>query len=102
MTKNTKIALGIAALAALFIAYKKGVFGGKEEAETQEPKTTAKEAAKDVSNTSAPIVVTASSSETPQVALTTKNDSVMKMPSASNGGAVLATGGASPFFTTTM
>ncbi len=121
MTKNTKIALGVAALAALFLAYKKGVFGGKTESETKEPttpKTTAKEAAKDVSTTKAtdviqtavterpmPVVPSMVSTPAPQVIEMQKQYDVVKTGSRAgdfkvvNTGVVTATNAPNPLFT---
>jgi len=118
MKKNTKIVLGLAVLAGLFIDYKKGVFGGGTTDSTDtttEPKTTAKEAAKDVSTTTTtdviqtavterPMpVITQTSSETPQVSVVTNSsDSIVRLPSANNGAIVSATNAPNPFFTTSF
>jgi hypothetical protein len=119
MKKNTKIVLGLAVLAGLFIAYKKGVFGGSTTEstdeytdETTEPKTTAKEAAKDVSTTTATDVVQTAvterpmpvimqtSSETPQVVYSNNSgDSIVR---TNNASVVTATNAPNPFFTTSF
>jgi len=59
LDKNKKIALGIGVFALLFIAYKKGVFGGVKTSNTPETPSTP----------SLPIVEVSSGSETPQVSV---------------------------------
>jgi hypothetical protein len=59
MNKNTKIGIGIGVLALLFIAYKKGVFGGSEGGN----------GGSEAPTPSLPIVDVSSGSETPQVAV---------------------------------
>jgi hypothetical protein len=60
MNKNTKIAIGLVALAGLLFAYKKGLFT-KKVSETGEPVSNG------TSETGLPIVNLTASSETPQV-----------------------------------
>jgi hypothetical protein len=62
LDKNKKIALGIGIFALLFIAYKKGVFGGVKTSNTPETPETP-------STPSLPIVEVSSGSETPQVSV---------------------------------
>jgi hypothetical protein len=66
MNKNTKIGIGIGILALLFIAYKKGVFGGNGGAENEE---VVEEEVKSSIPSNLPIVDVSSGSETPQVAV---------------------------------
>ena len=82
MTKNTKIIIALATLAGLFVAYKKGVFGGSSEDTTDntpaEPKTTAKEAAKNANTGASNAIMKTTVSERP-VAPAPKQDSVMNV-----------------------
>lgn len=72
MNKNTKIGIGIGIIALLFIAYKKGVFGGSEGGNGGSEESTP----------SLPIVDVSSGSETPQVA-------VVNIPPQFGGGEVV-------------
>jgi hypothetical protein len=63
MKKNYKIAIGVGVLALLFIAYKKGVFGGSEGGEGVFEEETLKSSMP----TSTPIINLTAASETPQV-----------------------------------
>lgn len=64
MNKNTKIAIGLVALAGLFLAYKKGLFSKKISSDSGE--------STDNSTPNIPIVETASSSSSPQVVVDQK------------------------------
>lgn len=64
--KNTKIAIGVGVLALLFIAYKKGVFGGSEGGNGGEG-VFEEETLKSSMPTSTPIINLTAASETPQV-----------------------------------
>lgn len=66
MKKNTKIGIGIGILALLFIAYKKGVFGGSEGGNGGEG-VFEEETLKSSMPTSTPIINLTAASETPQV-----------------------------------
>ena len=66
MKKNYKIAIGVGVLALLFIAYKKGVFGGSEGGEGGNS-VADEETFKSSMPTSSPIINLTASSETPQV-----------------------------------
>jgi len=66
MNKNTKIGIGIGIIALLFIAYKKGVFGGNGGSENEE---VVEEELKSSIPSNLPIVDVSSGSETPQVAV---------------------------------
>jgi len=67
MNKNTKIGIGIGIIALLFIAYKKGVFGGSEGGNGGSENETSEETLKSSMPPSVPIVNLTASSETPQV-----------------------------------
>ena len=66
MKKNYKIAIGVGVLALLFIAYKKGVFGGSEGGEGGNS-VADEETLKSSMPTSTPIINLTAASETPQV-----------------------------------
>ena len=66
MKKNYKIAIGVGVLALLFIAYKKGVFGGSEGGNGGEG-VFDEETLKSSMPTSTPIINLTAASETPQV-----------------------------------
>jgi hypothetical protein len=66
MKKNYKIAIGVGVLALLFIAYKKGVFGGSEGGNGGES-VFEEETLKSSMPTSTPIINLTAASETPQV-----------------------------------
>jgi len=66
MKKNYKIAIGVGVLALLFIAYKKGVFGGSEGGNGGNGGSE-EETLKSSMPESSPIVNLSSGSETPQV-----------------------------------
>ena len=68
MKKNYKIAIGVGVLALLFIAYKKGVFGGSEGGNGGEG-VFEEETLKSSMPTSTPIINLTAASETPQVAV---------------------------------
>jgi hypothetical protein len=76
MNKNTKIGIGIGIVALLFIAYKKGVFGGSEGGNGGEGGST------EAPPSNLPIVDVSSGSETPQV-------SVVNIPPQFGGGEVV-------------